>query len=73
MSDTTGTTNTNTASESDSDSASDSRSKKAEDKMFKEFQGNKAFPENLAELFDGCADDQRKVLSERAEKNLEDL
>ncbi len=52
------------------------KSKKSVNKMFKEFQGDKAFPDDLAELFDGCEDsanDERQVLSVRAERNLEDL
>lgn len=53
---------------SDASKASDDKSKKT--KLFKEFQGNKAFPENLAELFDECANDERR---DRAERNLEDL
>lgn len=51
----------------DADKASDSPSKKAATKVFKEFQGNKAFPETLSELFDWCEANERKVLSVRIE------
>ena len=42
----------------------------AEGKKFKKFEGDKAFPEDIAELFDECEDDERKV---KAQKNLDCL